>query len=656
MDRILGTLAWVYEGHQIIHRDLKPENILLDSEGRAFVADWGIARIQQEQSPTSCRESKHPLSLSNNFTQTGQFIGTVTYSAPEQLIGSRSIDHRADIYSLGCLMYEWETGRPPFTGATAEEIAYQHLERPVSKLGGLFKRTVFGVEKVIVKCLAKKPEDRFQLYSEFRSALLGCARTRSVSVAIYQPRKRYEVPLIGGQAIRQGFPDAILGAKLSNRPLQDDGAFVKQYSVVKYRDLEPFLREARVLSGVGEWKKASEIYARLFVPELIRSLPDEPFYQQITVNYANCLTNLSRPKEATAVLRTISSANSKPAEYFVNLSLALLQLGAAADAEQIAREGLTHFPADTGILGNLTIGLCGQEKYEEAKPIAETCLALSRDVHSLEQLAQIEMSVGKQKQATDWPKAVEHFARATVLLNETKDRNPRYLPTRFNLARTLLWLGNATEAMQELEEISGVGLNRAWAEPWARTMAECLQAQGSSQCWKFCDKWLKEFPDNINLQRARAEAMMELCIDHLVQGRRGIEPDCIEFFTAIIQDTKNRQLTDFVNFARVAEWAVEEPHIAYGLLDEAEKVQPGSWQVAFYRAHFLHRSEQDKSALDYAQRACSKAPWRAECWNLISVIQRVLGLSKEAIQSEARARQVCAVRDRLAKQTQRPMT
>ena len=629
MDRIIGTLAWVYEGHQIIHRDLKPENILLDSEGRAFVADWGIARIQQEQSPTSCRESKHPLSLSNNFTQTGQFIGTVTYSAPEQLIGSRSVDHRADIYSLGCLMYEWETGRPPFTGATVEEIAYQHLERPASKLGGLFKRTVFGVEKVIGKCLAKKPEDRFQLYSEFRSALLRCAQTRSVSVAIYQSRKRYEVPLIGAQAIRQGFPD----------------------------DLEPYLREARVLSGVGEWKKASEIYARFFIPKLIRSLPDEPLCQLITVNYANCLTHLSRPKEAEVVLRTISSADSKPAEYFVNLSLALLQRGADADAEQIAREGLTRFPADTGILGNLSIALSGQEKYEEARPIAESCLSLSRDVHSIEQVADVEMSLGKRNEATDWPRAVEHLARATVLLNEAKDRNPRFLPTRFNLARTLLWLGHASEAMQELNEIFCIGLNRAWAEHWAWAMAGCLQSQGSLQeCWKFCDKWLKEFPDNINLRRARAEAMSELCIDHLVQGRRGIEPDCIEFYEAIIQDTKNRSITDFVNFARVAEWAVEEPHIAYELLDEAEKLQPGSWQVAFYRAHFLHRSGQDKSALDYAQRVCSKAPWRAECWNLISVIQRVLGLSKEAIQSEARARQVCAVRDRLAKQTQRPMT
>ena len=271
MDRILGTLEWVYENHKIIHRDLKPENILLDKEGRAFVSDWGIGKVQIEYTLTLNRESKRSHSLPSTFTQTGQFVGTVPYSAPEQLLGSRSVDHRADMYSLGCLMYEWETGRPPFLGRTAEEIAYQHLESPIPKLGGVFRRTHFGADSLITRCLNKKPEDRFQSYSDFRSFLLSRAGSRAVSVTPYRPRERYSIPLIGAERIRGGFSDAVMGA--NRQHLDVDGAAVERFAAVPFSEVEPYLREAGILCEVGDWKKASEIYARLFIPEMCSITP-----------------------------------------------------------------------------------------------------------------------------------------------------------------------------------------------------------------------------------------------------------------------------------------------------------------------------------------------------------------------------------------------
>ena len=143
IDRILAGLEWVYANYGIIHRDLKPSNILLDRDLNSYISDWGIGRalsLPEVESATGRRTSHSTTSL----TQTGGFIGTVVYSAPEQIIGSKAIDHRADIYSIGCMLFEWETGTPPFTADTPEEIAYQHLESPVPRIGGFLKRSRFG--------------------------------------------------------------------------------------------------------------------------------------------------------------------------------------------------------------------------------------------------------------------------------------------------------------------------------------------------------------------------------------------------------------------------------------------------------------------------------------------------------------------------------
>ena len=128
MARIVGTLAWAHQQHKVIHRDLKPDNILLDEASLAFVSDWGLARPltvvtskTQELVLTDGRVSAHAA-----LTAAGSFLGTVSYASPEQFMGAADLDHRTDIYSLGCLMYEWEGGRHPFTGTTVEEIRLKH--------------------------------------------------------------------------------------------------------------------------------------------------------------------------------------------------------------------------------------------------------------------------------------------------------------------------------------------------------------------------------------------------------------------------------------------------------------------------------------------------------------------------------------------------
>jgi len=141
----------------LVHRDIKPENILLES-GHAVVADFGIARAVAAAAGAA-------------LTGTGIAVGTPAYMSPEQAAGSRDLDGRSDLYSLGCVLYEMLAGVPPFAGTTAESLAHQHLSlapRPVTEL----RPAVPGwVAAAVQRALAKAPADRFSPVALFAEAL-----------------------------------------------------------------------------------------------------------------------------------------------------------------------------------------------------------------------------------------------------------------------------------------------------------------------------------------------------------------------------------------------------------------------------------------------------------------------------------------------------
>ncbi len=154
----------------VVHRDIKPENILL-AEQHAVVADFGIARAIVAAS-------------GQKLTTTGLVIGSPAYMSPEQGAGSREVDGRSDVYSLGCVLYEMLAGQPPFTGATAESLAYQHLSvapRPVTELR---PAVPYEVGRTIQRTLAKAAADRFTTASEFAEAL---AHRESAAMAAGPP-------------------------------------------------------------------------------------------------------------------------------------------------------------------------------------------------------------------------------------------------------------------------------------------------------------------------------------------------------------------------------------------------------------------------------------------------------------------------------------
>lgn len=534
-------------------------------------------------------------------------------------------------------MFEWETGRVPFGGSKPEEIAYQHLEATPPKLGGFLRKTTFGVETLISTCLQKSPSARFQSYSAFREALHDAARSRGVNLrGNCTPERRFSLPLVGAQEIdRKGFPNAVRGRG--------------ELAVGELSDVEPYLREADALCGLGEWKKAEDILVQLYIPEMSRGLPDIPLHQSIAMNLALCMIERGRPAEAIRVLSTISDAKDKPAEYFVNLSRALLHSGRPVESESAAHDGLRIYRDDRDLLGNLTLALVVQSRYSEAKMTAERRLSLSRDIHSLEELGLVHLGLGKAAEDADYPGAVKHFGSALCLLNEAKALNPRYLPCRLNLARAWFDLENYVRASQELDEIAHLPLSQAWAETWAVARAECINRVALfKECWQFCDKWLEKFPESIRLQRIRAETRADYCIGKETEGNRIVDSTSWKFFADIVTQPNQRTASDFRYLARIKEW-IGEVDVAFSLLDEAEKLQPGKWEVPFNRASFYWGLKDLPAALSNAETACGLGLWRPQTWRLLAIIQRDMGLNSKAEESEHRAEQIVATREQLSR-------
>jgi TolB-like protein/tRNA A-37 threonylcarbamoyl transferase component Bud32 len=143
--------------NQVVHRDIKPENILL-SGGHALVADFGIARA------LSAAEDE-------TLTMAGLVVGTPAYMAPEQITAERSIDGRADIYALACILYEMLAGVAPFASGSVQETMAKHTLAPVPRLRELRPDVPESVERALMRAMAKLPGDRFPDARAFAQAL-----------------------------------------------------------------------------------------------------------------------------------------------------------------------------------------------------------------------------------------------------------------------------------------------------------------------------------------------------------------------------------------------------------------------------------------------------------------------------------------------------
>ena len=185
----------------VIHRDIKPQNILVNCAGELFLTDFGLAKCVVDDG--------------SHVTRATESVGTPRYASPEQMTG-QVVDHRADLYSLGAVLYELLTGRPPFSDLEKLDIGAQNLQAKDPRC--LNPEIPADLSRVVRKCLAPSPSDRYQSADELIAALFRCAqRQRPVLSRWLDPlraARRFAWPVLGVALLAAVGPIALPHAKV----------------------------------------------------------------------------------------------------------------------------------------------------------------------------------------------------------------------------------------------------------------------------------------------------------------------------------------------------------------------------------------------------------------------------------------------------------
>jgi serine/threonine-protein kinase len=166
----------------IVHRDLKPSNVFLTSDGRVKILDFGLARHAE----TTGQGETHAPTVTRQ-TEPGTVLGTVGYMSPEQVSGAET-DHRSDIFSLGCVLYEMASGRRAFAGDTAVETMNAILKEEPPEISSTDAPLPSELERNIRRCLEKRPEARYQSASDLAYNLRSVASASAPSVGFLGTR------------------------------------------------------------------------------------------------------------------------------------------------------------------------------------------------------------------------------------------------------------------------------------------------------------------------------------------------------------------------------------------------------------------------------------------------------------------------------------
>ncbi len=214
-----------------IHRDVKPENILLAGD-HALLADFGIARAMG-------------VGTTHEITQSGHTVGSPMYMSPEQAAAEGTIDGRADLYSLGCVLFEMLVGTPPYSGHNAMRLMSEHTIAPIPQVRVMRGDVPMALEGVLTRALAKSPDDRFPSALAFLTALDVAARPIDVRTLTSPSDSRALAAEISG-------PDWVTPVKRAESPSP-----ISSLAVLPFVDLSEAKNQEFLCDGIMEDLRAT---------------------------------------------------------------------------------------------------------------------------------------------------------------------------------------------------------------------------------------------------------------------------------------------------------------------------------------------------------------------------------------------------------------
>lgn len=624
--RTVLSLDWVKNNLNVIHRDIKPSNILLNDQGMSYITDWGLARpisrLFSEPSPSLDDVNIHRADI----TQAGSFVGTLMYAAPEQIKNARDVDHRADIYSLGCLMYEFETGKPPFWDSDQRELAQKHLRVTPRRLGGVLKRTQLGLESIARKCLEKEPNSRFQTYQVLLAALRETAEKRGFNINQVRINKRYNRSFLGN-------------SKNKRQEIVDEKCIVNKngtYAVVDFNDHEQFVEEAHNLISLCRYEEAAEILRKYFIPKMI----EEPgigwnMYHIHALNYAFCLENIpGRLQRALEIYTQINVAKNKPVEFYINMSNCLNRANNYLLAKSICEEGLAYYQDDVALLGSYTITLLLLGELVKAKENAHKRLTIRRDVNAIEEMIHVLSGIRHLKRDVDLPVAINIGKQENKLIQEGLIINPAYsiyLMQKVDLLRFAKAHFLASEICRAIvnDNVSHQTTKQNAFCRWTEILADC---KAYNEVIERVDKYYDKMVNDIH-REGLLKLKYTILADHYMigkenkKGERILFNEIIEYFLQTEDDTYRHP----VMAAKILDW-LEETSRALEIIYARLIHKPKDWDAIKCLSFLLLRNHDYNEAIKTSQQLVKIAPWRAYSYDWASYIAEQGGDSKLAKQ------------------------